>query len=222
MSTISASQMDTLSRATGLSEAQNDLNQEQFLKLMLTQLQNQDPTAPMESAEFLTQLAQFGTVSGIQGLQNQFVDVANSLSADRALRGAALLGKGALTPTESLQLADSGEVRFSLDLATPATSVQIQLKDSQGRSVRTIELGAQNEGLLDVSWGGIDDDGRRLPPGSYRVEAFARQGLRNEAVGVFSASVIKGVELAQGSGDLRLELDDERTIDLAQVRRIDQ
>lgn len=222
MTTISTSQLDTLSKATGISKEQNDLNQEQFLKLMLTQLQNQDPTAPMESAEFLTQLAQFGTVSGIQGLQNQFVDVASSLSADRALRGAALLGKGALTPTESLKLPAEGDVRFSIDLAAPATSVQIQLKDSQGRSVRTIELGGQNEGLLDVSWAGLDDEGRRLPAGQYRIEAYARQGLRNEAVGVFSASVIKGVEMAQGSGDLRLELDDERTIDLAQVRRIDQ
>lgn len=222
MTTISTSQLDTLSKATGISKEQNDLNQEQFLKLMLTQLQNQDPTAPMESAEFLTQLAQFGTVSGIQGLQNQFVDVASSLSADRALRGAALLGKGALTATESLKLPAEGDVRFSIDLAAPATSVQIQLKDTQGRSVRTIELGGQNEGLLDVSWAGLDDEGRRLPAGQYRIEAYARQGLRNEAVGVFSASVIKGVEMAQGSGDLRLELDDERTIDLAQVRRIDQ
>ena len=83
MTMISQSQMDTLSKATGLTEKQAALGQEQFLKLMLTQLQNQDPTAPMESAEFLSQLAQFGTVSGIQGLQQQFVDVAESLSADR-------------------------------------------------------------------------------------------------------------------------------------------
>jgi flagellar basal-body rod modification protein FlgD len=222
MTMISQSQMDTLSKATGLTEKQAALGQEQFLKLMLTQLQNQDPTAPMESAEFLSQLAQFGTVSGIQGLQQQFVDVAESLSADRALRGASLLGKSALTPAESIALKEEGATRFTLDLQTPVSDVRLELQDSQGRTVRTIQLGPQNQGLLDVSWAGLDDDGRRVAPGTYRVSALASQGMNTEMVEVFSAHTIKGVELAAGSGDLRLELDVERTIDLAQVRRIDQ
>jgi flagellar basal-body rod modification protein FlgD len=222
MTMITQSQMDTLSKATGLTEKQAALGQEQFLKLMLTQLQNQDPTAPMESAEFLGQLAQFGTVSGIQGLQQQFVDVAESLSADRALRGAALLGKSALTPAESIALKEEGATRFSLDLPTASSGVKIELTDQGGRLVRSINLEGQNAGLLDVSWAGLDDDGRRLPSGRYSVRAYALQGLSSETVTVFSPHTIKGVELAQGSGDLRLELDDERTIDLAQVRRIDE
>ena len=121
MTTINPQAMDTLSQATGLTAEQSALGQEQFLKLMMTQLQNQDPTAPMESADFLGQLAQFGTVSGIQGLQQQFMDVAETLSSDRALRGAALLGKTALTPTEQLRLPEDGDVRFSLDLPSPAS-----------------------------------------------------------------------------------------------------
>lgn len=222
MTAISASAMDTLSQATGLTEKQASLGQEQFLKLMMTQLQNQDPTAPMESADFLGQLAQFGTVSGIQGLQQQFMDVADTLSSDRALRGAALLGKTALTPAESLKLEETGAVRFSVDLPAPASKVQITLENAQGQTVRSIELGAQNAGLLDVSWSGLDNDGRRLPPGSYRVRATASQGRSSEAAPIYQANTIKGVELASGSRDLRLELSDERTVDLAQVRRIDE
>jgi|AACY02.2.fsa_nt_gi Flagellar hook capping protein len=222
MTIISSSQMDTLSQATGLTEKQAALGQEQFLKLMMTQLQNQDPTAPMESADFLGQLAQFGTVSGIQGLQKQFMDVADTLSSDRALRGAALLGKTALTPAESLKLPETGAVRFSLDLPNPASKVQIALENAQGQTVRSIELGTQNAGLLDVSWSGLDNDGRRLPPGAYRVRATASQGRSSEAVPTYQVNTIKGVELASGSRDLRLELSDERTVDLAQVRRIDE
>jgi flagellar basal-body rod modification protein FlgD len=222
MTAISSSQMDMLSKATGLTEKQAALGQEQFLQLMMTQLQNQDPTAPMESADFLGQLAQFGTVSGIQGLQQQFVEVAETLSADRALRGASLLGKTALTPADRLSLGQDGDVRFSIDLPTPASEVQVQLEDGQGRLVRSIKLGAQNEGLLDIRWTGLDDDGRRLPPGDYRVRALASQGRGSEAVAVFQATTIKGVELASGSGDLRLELSDERTVELSQVRRIDE
>ena len=222
MTAISASQMDMLSKATGLTEKQAALGQEQFLQLMMTQLQNQDPTAPMESADFLGQLAQFGTVSGIQGLQQQFVEVADTLSADRALRGAALLGKTALTPAEQLSLGQDGDVRFSIDLPTPASEVKVQLEDGQGRLVRTITLGAQNEGLLDIRWTGLDDDGQRLPPGDYRVRALASQGRSSEAVSVFQANTIKDVELANGSRDLRLELSDERTVELSQVRRIDE
>ena len=79
MTTINPQAMDTLSQATGLTAEQSAGRWEQFLKLMMTQLQNQDPTAPMESTDFLGQLAQFGTVSGIQGLQQQFMDVAETL-----------------------------------------------------------------------------------------------------------------------------------------------
>lgn len=222
MTTISTQAMDTLSQATGLTAEQSALGQEQFLKLMMTQLQNQDPTAPMESADFLGQLAQFGTVSGIQGLQQQFMDVAETLSSDRALRGAALLGKTALTPTEQLRLPEDGDVRFSLDLPSPASKVQIALEDEQGRTVRNFELGAQNAGMLDISWSGLDNGGERLPAGSYRIRAFASQGRSSEAVLAFQANTIKGVELASGTRDLRLELSDERTVDLSEVRRIDE
>ncbi len=222
MTAISASAMDTLSQATGLTEKQASLGQEQFLKLMMTQLQNQDPTAPMESADFLGQLAQFGTVSGIQGLQQQFMDVADTLGSDRALRGAALLGKTALTPAESVRLPEEGAVRFSLDLPSATSKVQIAIENEQGQTVRNIELGAQNAGFLDVSWSGLDNGGQRLPSGVYRLRALASQGLGSEAVPTFQANTIKGVELASGSRDLRLELSDERTVDLAQVRRIDE
>ena len=76
--------------------------------------------------------------------------------------------------------------------------------------------------MLDISWSGLDNGGERLPAGRYRIRAFASQGGSSEAVLAFQANTIKGVELASGSRDLRLELSDERTVDLSEVRRIDE
>ncbi|TAL42573.1 MAG: flagellar hook assembly protein FlgD, partial [Methylovulum sp.] len=69
------------------------LSQDEFLKLMTTQMTHQDPTKPMQNGEFLSQMAQFGTVSGIQDLQQSFKDFSASISSDQALQASSLVGR---------------------------------------------------------------------------------------------------------------------------------
>ena len=84
---------------------EGDLGQEDFLHLMLTQLKNQDPFKPMESGEFLGQLAQFGTVQGLAGLQTSFDSLASSLVSNQALQASSLVGRSALAATSTLGIA---------------------------------------------------------------------------------------------------------------------
>ena len=84
---------------------EGDLGQEDFLHLMLTQLKNQDPFKPMESGEFLGQIAQFGTVQGLAGLQTSFDSLSSSLVSNQALQASTVVGRSALVQTSTIGIA---------------------------------------------------------------------------------------------------------------------
>ena len=93
---------------------------------MTTQMTHQDPTKPMQNGEFLSQMAQFGTVSGIQDLQQSFKDFAASISSDQALQAASLVGRTVSAPSEQGLLAAGGEIKGTVEL--PASSPNVNLK----------------------------------------------------------------------------------------------
>ena len=89
-------------------EKKNELGQDAFLELMVTQLKNQDPFKPLDSGEFLGQLAQFGTVQGLSGLQTSFDGLASSLVSNQALQAASLVGRTALVESDHGAIAAGG------------------------------------------------------------------------------------------------------------------
>src|SRR5690606_14468125 len=151
------------------------LGQEQFLKLMITQLENQDPFKPLESGEFLGQLAQFGTVSGIASLERAFAGLSESLVANQALEASGLIGRHVLVRSEHVALGDEG-VEAGIELPRSSTAVQVQIRDAAGQLVRQIDLGAQEAGTVRFRWNGETDTGERAPPGRYTVTAQFRHG----------------------------------------------
>lgn len=157
-----------------------DLGQEDFLHLMLTQLKNQDPFKPMESGEFLGQLAQFGTVSGIASLQTSFDSLSTSLVSNQALQASSLVGRSALVTTSTLAVAAGQPVSGAVDLDAASDAVAVTIRDATGQPVRTIELGAQPAGLASFTWDGMTDDGKAAPAGRYRFDAGYLSG--NESV----------------------------------------
>src|SRR5690606_15555189 len=143
------------------------LGQEEFLKLMITQLENQDPFKPLESGEFLGQLAQFGTVSGISNLERAFAGLSESLVANQALQAAGLVGRNVLVRSDLAYLRDGESVDAALRLPQSSTAVHVQILAADGQLVRRIDLGAQDAGTVRFSWDGMTDDGERAAPGRY-------------------------------------------------------
>lgn len=162
-------------------ERKSDLGQEDFLHLMLTQLKNQDPFKPMESGEFLGQLAQFGTVQGLAGLQTSFDGLASSLVSNQALQASSLVGRSALVQAAALDVVAGQSVAGAVDLPGSTSALSVAIRDEKGQTVRTLELGAQTEGLATFTWDGLDDDGDPVPAGHYSFSAAYRSG--NESVG---------------------------------------
>ncbi len=155
----------------------DELGQEEFLNLMVTQLKNQDPFKPLESGEFLGQLAQFGTVSGLAELKTSFSELAGSLVSNQALQAASLVGRNALVASSKLALdKDAVPVRGAVDLTEPANAVRIQISNAKGEVVRQLDLGGHEAGLARFSWDGRTADGGDAPPGAYKIAASYQVG----------------------------------------------
>lgn len=205
----------------GAARSQSDLGQGDFLKLMIQQMQNQDPLAPMESGDFLGQIAQFGTVSGIQALQGSFADLASSLTANQALRGSELLDRSVLLETDSARLPRDGVIGGVLELPATANEVVIEITSPTGERVRRLDLGRLPAGSSSFTFDGIGDSGRALPAGDYGITATARIGGTTEQVPLLVRARVLGIEMQPGSGALRLDVGAAAPVELSAVRRID-
>jgi flagellar basal-body rod modification protein FlgD len=197
---------------------EGDLGQEDFLQLMLTQLKNQDPFKPMESGEFLGQLAQFGTVQGLAGLQTSFDSLSSSLVSNQALQASSLVGRSALAATQSLGIAAGQTVTGAIDLPTAAGGVRLEIRDATGQPVRTLQLGAQPEGLVPFAWNGLDDDGDAVPPGRYTFGGTYLSGADSVAADTLVRAPIDSVLM--GVGGFTVELRGIGELPVTAVRQI--
>jgi len=158
-----------------------DLGQDDFLHLMITQLKNQDPFKPLESGEFLGQLAQFGTVNGLAGLQTSFDSLASSLVSSQALQASTLVGRSALAATATLARTAGETVAGAVDLPATTSGVTVMVRDAAGQPVRTLSIGAQSAGLASFTWDGLDDAGDPAAAGRYTFTAAYRSGADSVA-----------------------------------------
>ena len=184
--TSSTSSTSATSSSSQLQE--QTLNQSDFLKLMVTQMTNQDPTKPMDSTQMVAQMAQFSQVAATQQLQSSFDSLATTLSGDQFVRAAALVGQEVLVPSSATKLED-GAMNGAVNVGTSGTYVNVQIKDSSGNVVRTIPLGQPDAGLVKFAWDGKSDDGTQLGDGVYQMSATSG----GTAIDTFVRGKVEGV-----------------------------
>ncbi len=215
---ISALSAQTTSAAAG-AKARDRLDQKSFLQLMIAQFKNQDPTKPKDPSEFLGQLAQFSTVSGIQEMQGSLSTLSDALRSSQVLDGAVLVGHQVLAPADSIQYSGSGAVNGAFDIPDGATAVELNIKDAAGQLVRRITVPAQS-GMTDFVWDGITDRGTSTPAGQYSVTAVANFGGANESLPVLLASRVNSVTIDPVSNKLTLNTATLGSVALSNVRRV--
>lgn len=158
--------------ATTASDAKATVDYQSFLKLLTAQLRNQDPLAPMDATQFITQLAQFSTVE--QGMQtNQtLTQLLETLKASSARFDMAYLGRTVDASADVAGLAEGGlTVAYAVDPA--ATEVRIDILDLDGKVVRSLP-GETGSGRHELRWDGSLADGGSAPDGGYRIRVVAR------------------------------------------------
>lgn len=201
------------------SQKSDSLGQEDFLKLMTTQLENQDPMKPMENGDFLAQIAQFSTVQGIGDLNDNFSALSASLVSNQALQASNLVGHKVLAPTGVAALSSGGSISGSVELPNASGDVVVNVRDQSGQIIRRLELGSQAAGSVDFKWDGLKDDGKYADPGSYFLSAEASVDGQYQSVDTLLASDVRSVTLSN-SGGLLLDLDGIGSVDFSEVRQI--
>jgi flagellar basal-body rod modification protein FlgD len=145
--------------------------QNTFLQLLVAQLQNQDPTNPMDSSQMTSQLAQINTVSGISQLNTTLSSLATQLSAGQQSQAAMLIGSTVLAPGSSVAVSGGKAGAFGVQLANAVGDLQVVVKNSAGQIVSTLDLGQQSAGTVPVGWTPTDAAGNALPDGTYTISA---------------------------------------------------
>jgi flagellar basal-body rod modification protein FlgD len=196
----------------------DQLGQAEFLELMIAQLQNQDPFKAMDPSQFLGQLAQFGTVSGIQEMQAAFGTLSDAMRSSQVLDGATMVGREVLVASDEVGLQADGSVHGALDVPTGTTELQLNIRDASGTLVRRMTL-PTTAGLNDFTWDGIADNGVRAPAGQYSFEAVGNVGGESGSLEMLLASRVNSVTIDSASG-LTLNTSTLGSHSLGDVRRV--
>ena len=209
-----------LSTSDTVAPKKKSLGQEQFLKLMTTQMTHQDPTKPMQNGEFLSQMAQFGTVSGIQDLQQSFKDFAASISSDQALQAASLVGRTVSAPSEQGLLAAGGKIKGTVDIPASSSNVNLKILDPVTGDVIGIKsLGGHSAGPLPFAWDGINDNGVPANPGVYKVQVETSIDGVNTILQPDIQSRVESVSMGSGNG-IQINLSGLGTVNFNQIKQI--
>ena len=173
-SAISSTAASNATAGSVAAVATKELGKNEFLKLLLAQLANQDPTKPVDNQAFVAQLAQFSSLEQLQELGKKLDTLTIAQASSTQLEVAGLVGKDIEFRTDALRL-DGKPVAAQLNLASDASSLVAVVTDPAGRVVRTLALGARNGGTSAFTWDGLDDQGAALPPGDYHVSLNANR-----------------------------------------------
>jgi len=219
---MSASIADIINGTSGAAQSgttrkKDQLGQNEFLQLMLAQLKNQDPFKAMDPSQFLGQLAQFGTVTGIQDMQAAFTSLSDAMRSSQVLDGASMVGREVLVPSDTVTLHAEGTVKGSIEVPAGLTGLTVNIRDSAGALVRRMTL-PTTSGNQQVTWDGLRDDGTRAAAGDYEIEAIGALDGQSGSLEMLFSSRVNSVTI--DSSGLVLNTNDLGARPLSDVRRV--
>lgn len=176
-----------------------------FLQLLTTQLQNQDPTNPMDPNQFTEQLVQFSQVEQQININRNLEAMMAMMQTQQSSANLGYIGKVVDVNSDQVSLVEGGSAYWSYELPSGVTSVQYDIVDENGNVVRSVtaapdDSGDFPSGRIEVSWDGLDDNGNPVPAGTYRLEVTAKnsQGQVMDGVNVYVRGYVEGVETVDG------------------------
>ena len=175
------------------------LGKDDFLRLLTTQLQNQDPLNPMDNTAFLAQTAQFSSLEQLQNMNSSLQQLLAQTGGAGPASAASLLGRTITANGSSLSLEAGSPASLAYALPTGATSVVLQVQDESGKAVRTLMMGQQGQGPHQVTFDVRDDQGQPLPSGTYTYRVAATDTAGRTLPGVFTGGgQVTGVSMENG------------------------
>ncbi|MFH1194286.1 MAG: flagellar hook capping FlgD N-terminal domain-containing protein [bacterium] len=206
--------------------SKTDLGKDDFLKLMIAQLKNQDPLNPMEGTEFTAQLAQF---SSLEQLKNMSDSLETSINANFQLTqavnntmSATLIGKAVKLDTSTIQYNGQDETYLGYTLPADAKDVTVNIYNESGTLIKTIENADNDKGDHKLSWDFTDNNGEKIGYGNYRFEVVAKT-VNNEdmVVNQFSYGIIDSVRYTENGTMLVINNVEYSLSDVTEILNVD-
>ncbi|APU30985.1 flagellar biosynthesis protein FlgD [Ectopseudomonas alcaliphila JAB1] len=199
----------------------NDLGKNEFLNLLVAQLNNQNPLEPQGNGEFIAQLAQFSQVEGIEKLNTSMGSMLSSFQSSQALQASSLVGRKVIIPSDKAVVDTSESFKASTVLPVSSSNVYVNVYDNaSGALVTRINLGQQEAGNVSFIWDGKNSDGEVMPPGTYKFEAQATYG--DETKGLYTLLPANVDSVTLGGNELLLNLAGLGSVPLSSVQVIGQ
>jgi len=185
-------------------------DQDKFMKLLVTQLQNQDPLNPMDNAAMTSQLAQLSTVTGINKVNTTLEALRTDIASTQSSTAINLIGKGILVEGKGIELNSSTDADgkttsssvFGIDLPSDAHSVSIAIQDSTGKTVRTMSMSNAEAGTYPITWDGTTDAKTTAAAGSYTFTVSASNAGSTVTATPLQLAAVASV--STGSGGVKL------------------
>jgi len=198
---------------------QNAKDKMDFLTLMIAQLENQNPLEPQESGDFLSQLAQFNTVEGVNNLNTSMSSMADSYRSSQTLQATSLVGRSVQIPTGTAELESIDGLQGSIELPfTTTNNITVDIF-KKGELIKSLSLDGQKAGDVSFDWHGDDEDGVAQELGTYTFEARAVYDGETIQLKTLVNVNVDSVTVAQ-TGGVRLNLADGRSVTLDEVKQI--
>jgi flagellar basal-body rod modification protein FlgD len=197
------------------------LGKDEFVKLLVTQLSNQDPTKPLDSQEFVAQLAQFSSLEQHQGTNERLDSLLLAQASASQTSATTFVGKQILYKSDRLSLTGTDPVTVPGKLGAAAESLNVTILGPQGQAVRTMRLGKHAAGSFDVTWDGRDDAGNTLPPGDYRARITAADASgKGVGVEMRGTGLVTGVVFENGYPELMVAGSRIKMSDIVELRQL--
>ena len=206
----------------------NELGQDAFLQLMITQMKNQDPLSPQDNSEFVAQLAQFSSVQGLDKLNNSFNSFSSGFMSNQALQASSLVGRSVNVETTTSDLVKDGIVSGSVTLPASTSDLKVEIYDSTGALTAQIPLGAAEQGDTNFRWDGknmeVNGDlidwtsDKVVTPGTYTFKVTATQDGKEQQLTTNLSANVNSVTIGT-DGKLLLNLAGQGAVDMSKVKQ---
>jgi len=180
------------------------LGKDDFMQLLLTELQYQDPTDPMDSDKILAQTSELATLEATDNTNKALENLTKQLSSSSDLNAISAIGKMGSLGTDSITLTDDNNPTFEVYFNHDIANGSIEIADENGDIVKTFELSPQSGGVLSFQWDGTNDAGDRVPAGSYSITANYSDGKTGSYSTAYGVYPIESVRFDNGDALLKM------------------
>jgi len=213
------SYLNSLKSSDTSSTASSSMGEDEFLQILVAQLENQDPFNSMDTTEMIGQLTQFSMLEQLTEMHETLTSSLSAQTLQTATSSVSYIGKTVMASGYELSVEDGEVSQTTYTLSDDAASLKAYIYDEDGALVRTVDIGATDAGTYDFAWDGKDDDGNAVSDGTYSIAIAGADADGNDLTASTTVSgVVNGVSVESGS--IMLTLKDGREVSLTNVQSV--